>query len=174
MLLYWSYRNLKGLTFIICGLLIIYFLPNISSIINIPLYLFEPMRIIVVVSIIHSSKKGAYLLGLLLPLFSLILSNHPSVPKTFILIADLLLNVVLYFKLTKVYGNKFLCMSVSILLSKIMYYLIKYLFIKLSLIEGSFIATPIYIQVIIIMVLSTYVYLIAELSHSKKLSGNNN
>lgn len=156
--------NFKNSLIDLGALLVIYFLPEISILLNIPFYLFEPMRIIIVISMVHSSKNNAYLLALLLPLFSLLLSGHPSFFKTFILSGDLLLNIFLYFKLNKSYDNKFLCMVISIAASKIAYYLFKYLLIELSFIEGKLIATPIYLQLIIIVVLSSYVYLVDKFS----------
>ena len=160
-------------TFVIylVSILLIYFLPEMSSLLNVPLYLYEPLRIIIVVLMVHKSINHAYLLALLLPLISFLLSNHPSAAKTFILSGDLLLNIFLYFKLNKTYNNKFLSMSVSIVLCKLTYYLSKYLLIKFSLIEGSLIVTPIYIQIVIIIVLSSYVYLIDKLSPLKQMSG---
>jgi len=164
--------NTKNIIIDFSAILIIYFLPQISVLLNIPVYLFEPMRIIVVIAMLHSSQYNAYLLALLLPLFSLLLSNHPSVMKTFILSADLLLNIFLYFRINKFYQNKFLSMAVSIIISKAVYYLLKYLLIKLSLIDGSFVATPLYIQFIIIITLSIYAFLIDKFFSQKQFSNN--
>ncbi len=63
-------------------------------------------------------------------------------------------------------------MAAGIVISKAVYYLFKYLLIKFSLIDGSLIATPVYIQLIIIIVLSTYVFLIDKLSPQKQISGD--
>ena len=134
---------------------------------NIPLYLFEPMRIIIVVSMVHSSRNNAYLLAFLLPLISLLLSNHPSVIKTFILSGDLLLNIFLFFSLIKLKVNKFLLMSICIIASKFAYYLAKYLLIQFSVLKGELITTPLYIQMLIVIILSGYVYLVDKLSLTK-------
>jgi hypothetical protein len=156
--------NSKFFLIDIGAVLVVYFLPEISSLLDIQLYLFEPIRVIIVLSMVHSSKKNAYLLALLLPILSFLLSNHPSITKTFILTGDLLLNIFLYFKLNEFYKNKFLSMAVSIIISKAAYYLVKYLLFKFSLLEGSLIATPIYIQLLIVIILSGYVYLMDKLS----------
>jgi hypothetical protein len=117
-----------------------------------------------VIAIVHSSRNNAYLLAFLLPLLSLLLSNHPSIAKTFILSGDLILNIFLYFKLSEVYKNKFLLMSMSIVVSKLAYYLAKYLLIQFSVLKGGLIATPFYIQLLIVIILSGYVYLADKLS----------
>jgi hypothetical protein len=144
----------------------VYFLPEISGLLNFPIYLFEPMRLIVIISIIHTSRNNSYLLAVLLPLISFVFSNHPSIAKSFILSGDLLLNIFLFYFLKRWY-NVFLSMALSIILSKIAYYLAKYLLIQFSMIEGGLISTPLYIQLIIIVVLSSYSYLVFKLKAKK-------
>jgi hypothetical protein len=166
--------NIKSLIINLGGILLIYFLPDISKLLNFQFYLFEPMRVIVIVSIVLSSKKNAYILAILLPIFSFLFSNHPSITKTIILSGELLLNIFLYFKFKKSYNNDFLWMAVSIVLSKFTYYLAKYFLIELSLLKGDLISTPIYIQLLIIILLSSYVHLVAILSPKSQMSKNNN
>jgi hypothetical protein len=162
--------QVKNLLFDFGGILLIYFLADISNLLNIPLYLFEPMRVIIIIAIAHTSKENAYILALLLPAVSFIFSNHPSMIKTFILSGDLLLNIFLYFGFPKVKVNKFLLMSVCIVASKLAYYLVKYLLIQFSVLKGDLIATPPYIQILIIIILSGYVYLVDKLSFTNQTS----
>jgi hypothetical protein len=136
---------------------LVYFLPELSGLLNIPFYLFEPMRVVVIISLVHTSRNNSYLLAVLLPLISFAFANHPSITKTFILSGDLLLNIFLFYFLKRWY-NVFLSMALSIILSKLAYYLAKYLLIQFSMIDGGLISTPLYIQLIIIVVLSSYSY----------------
>lgn len=122
------------------------------------------MRVIIVFAIVHTSKENTYIIAVLLPAISYIFSSHPSVIKTFILSGDLLINIFLYFNLTKLKINKFLIMSVCIVASKIVYYLAKYLLIHFLVLKGKLIATPIYIQIMIVIILSGYVYLLDKVS----------
>jgi len=145
---------------------LVYFLPELSGLLNIPFYLFEPMRVVVIISLVHTSRNNSYLLAVLLPLISFVFSNHPSIAKSFILSGDLLLNVFLFYFLKKSY-NVFLSMALSIILSKLAYYLAKYLLIQFSMIDGGLISTPLYIQLIIIVVLSSYSYLAVKLKAKK-------
>ena len=156
--------NAKNLLIDLGAILLIYFIPEISSFLNVQFYLFEPMRVIIIVAIVHTSKENTYILAILLPAFSYLLSNHPSVIKTFILSADLLINIFLYFSLIKFKINKFLLMSVCIVASKLTYYLAKYLLIHFLVLKGDLIATPLYIQILIVIILSGYVYLAARSS----------
>ena len=161
---------MKSLIISLCGILFIYFLPDISSLLNIPLYLFEPMRVIIIIAIVYISKENAYILAVLLPAVSYLFSNHPSLIKTFILSGDLLLNIFLYFSLIKFKVNKFLSMVISIVLSKTSYYLIKFICIKLSWLTGDLIATPIEYQLAIIIVLSGYIYFMDKLPFNKHIN----
>ena len=122
------------------------------------------MRVIIVFAIVHTSKENTYIIAVLLPAISYIFSSHPSVIKTFILSGDILINIFLYFNLTKLKINKFLIMSVCIVASKIVYYLTKYLLIHFLVLKGKLIATPIYIQIMIVIILSGYVYLLDKVS----------
>lgn len=160
--------QVKNLLIDLGGILFIYFLPGITSHLNIPLYLFEPMRVIIIIAIVHTSKENTYILALLLPAFSYIFSNHPSMIKTFILSGDLLLNIFLYFRFLKDKVNKFLLMSVCIIGSKLTYYLVKYLLIQFSVLKGDLIATPLYVQILIVIILSGYVYFMDKLSFTNQ------
>jgi hypothetical protein len=55
-------------------------------------------------------------------------------------------------------------MSMCIVASKLAYYLAKYLLIQFSVLKGDLISTPLYIQLLIVIILSGYVYLVDKLS----------
>ena len=59
------------------GLVFVYFIPSISHVLNVPIYLVEPMRIMVILAIAHTTQRNAYILALTLPLFSYFISAHP-------------------------------------------------------------------------------------------------
>lgn len=122
------------------------------------------MRVLVIFAIVHTSKENTYIIAVLLPAVSYLLSSHPSIIKTFILSVDLLINIFLYFSLMKLKINKFLLMSMCIVASKIVYYLAKYLLIHFLVLKGNLITTPIYIQIVILIIISGYVYLLDKLS----------
>lgn len=122
------------------------------------------MRVIVIFATVHTSKENTYIVAVLLPAVSYLFSSHPSVVKTFILSGDLLINIFLYFSLMKLKINKFLLMSMCIVASKIVYYLAKYLLIHFLVLKGNLIATPIYIQIVILIIISGYVYFLDKLS----------
>ena len=156
-----SIQKIKNIVFDLIALLAIYLVPAVSHLISFPIYYLEPMRIMLILAIVHTSKKNAYLIAFTLPLFSLLISAHPSLIKTSLVIAELLLNVWLFFFISEKLSNKALSIFLSIVVSKIFYYLVKFLLVTSALIGGDLIATPIYIQIIMLFVLSGYIYLMS-------------
>lgn len=162
-----SVSKIKLIVFDIVALAAIYLVPAISHLLNFPVYYLEPMRIMLILTIAHTNRNNAYLIALTLPIFSLLISEHPSVIKTTLICAELFLNVWLYFFISQKISNRMLSMFLSILLSKIFYYLAKILLVNLSLISGDVIATPVYIQIVMLFVFSGYIYLFGLSKHNK-------
>ena len=127
---------------------------------TVPLYLFEPMSILLILSIVHTSKKNSFIIAASLPIISFVLSAHPVFFKVILIASELALTVGLFYFINQRIKNMFVVTVVTILLSKIYYYIGKFLLIKLTLIEGELVSTPLYIQGIVILVLSVYVYFI--------------
>lgn len=147
-------------TFLIDFLIVsfVYFLPTFSHLINVPLYLLDPMRIAVFLCLIHTNRKNTFLIAITLPFFSLLVSSHPAVIKTFLITGELLINLLLFYYLTQK-TNTFISLFLSIVISKAIYYTAKFAFIQMNLIDGSLVSTPILVQWIIAIVLSFYVAL---------------
>jgi len=154
-----SISKIRTVVFDLLALLAIYLVPAISHLLSLPVYYIEPMRIMLILAIVHTSRKNAYLIALTLPLFSMLISAHPSLVKTSLITGELLLNVWLFFLLSEKLSNKTLSIFLSIVVSKIFYYVIKFLLVTSALISGDLIATPIYIQIIMLFVFSGYIYL---------------
>ena len=152
-------------TYLIDLLLIsfIYFLPALSHILAFPVYYLDPMRIALVITLAHTTKRNSFLIALTLPIFSFLISSHPQVIKSVLISAELLINIALFFYLSKKIKNEFISLSVSIIASKIFYYTAKYLLINAGMINDSLFSTPIYYQVIVVLVLSVYLLYISKI-----------
>ena len=150
--------KIKNYIFDLFAIVAIYLIPSLSHLLNFPVYLVEPMRLVIILALVHTSKANAFIIAVTLPLFSFLISSHPSLVKASLMTTELLLNVFLFFVLYKNFSNKFLVAFTSILLSKIYYYLIKILLINFALLGGDLFATPIFIQIIVAMVCSSYIY----------------
>ncbi|HSW54279.1 MAG TPA: hypothetical protein VLH59_04255 [Ignavibacteriaceae bacterium] len=151
--------KIRTIVFDLMALLAIYLVPAVSHLLSLPVYFIEPMRIMLILALVHTSQKNAYLIALTLPVFSFLISAHPSLIKTSLITGELLLNVWLFFFLSEKLSNKTLSIFLSIIASKILYYMVKLLLINSALMTGNLISTPIYIQVIMLFVFSVYVYL---------------
>lgn len=140
------------------ALAFIYLVPSISHLINMPVYLIEPMRLMLILAMVHTNHKNAYILALTMPLFSLIISGHPALPKMILIATELCLNVFLFYALAKYMKNVFPAILISIISSKIIYYLLKFILINLAVINTELISTPILIQIITTLVFSLYLF----------------
>lgn len=141
-------------------LLLIYFLPAISHLFAFPIYYLDPMRIALVVALIHTSKRNAYIIALTLPLFSFLISSHPQIIKSFLLSAELIINLSLFFLLKEKLKNVFTSFFISIVISKAIYYMLKFVLISSTFLDDKLFSTPFYFQLISAIMLSFYIYLI--------------
>ena len=145
-------------------LLMIYFLPALSHMFAFPVYYLDPMRIAMVIALIHTSKKNAYIIALTLPIFSFIISSHPQFLKSFLLSSELVINIFLFFLLKEKFKNVFTSLFISIIISKVIYYLLKFVFLSVGFIDDKLFSTPIYFQLASATLLSVYIYLINTIS----------
>ena len=149
----------KPAVFDLIALTVIYLVPVFSHLFAVPIYYAEPMRLMLVLSVMFTSKRNALLIAATLPVFSMLVSGHPVLYKALIMAGELLLNVVLYFVFLKKFKNKFASMLLSIALSKAAYYGLKILLLNLALMSGDLIATPIIFQLGVIFVFSSLLML---------------
>ena len=152
-------NNLVSILIDLSALAFIYFVPTISHLINLPLYLIEPMRLMLVFALVHSNKTNAYIIALTLPLFSFFMSGHPVFPKMVLIAIELAINVYLFYFLARKIKSVFPAIFLSIIFSKIIYYLLKFGLISLTILNTEVISTPLFIQLITTLVFSSYLYL---------------
>ena len=136
-------------------LVVVYFIPTLSHALSAPLYLFEPMRIALFVSILFlTDRKNAYILAITLPIFSYIVSGHPVLVKNVIIAIELFTNVFILFHLLDKKVNYFYSCFISIIASKILYYGLKYLVIFQGLLSTNLVDTSFIVQLLIACLLS--------------------
>ncbi|MFP4557624.1 MAG: hypothetical protein ACLFNU_12215 [Bacteroidales bacterium] len=152
-----SKRTIGFAIFDILALAFIYFVPTISHMLSFPLYLIEPMRIALILALVHTTKRNAYIVAVTLPLFSFLVSAHPVFYKMLLISGELVLNVWLFYFILSRTKSAFVSILSSIVLSKAVYYLAKFIAIALILkTSEDLIATSIYIQVATTIVFSVY------------------
>lgn len=137
-------------------LVAIYYLPTLSHLCKIPFYILEPMRIALFTTLVLTNNKtNTYILALTLPLFSFFVGGHPVFLKSLMMAGELLINVWLFWRLTDKNVNHAVSAFLSIAISKSIYYVVKYFVVSIGLLKMSMISTPLWIQVIVALVLSS-------------------
>lgn len=151
-------RNVSfSLVFNILAVTLIYFIPAVSHALAFPLYLFEPMRLVLILALVHTNRHNAYVLAATLPFVSFILSGHPLFFKAFLISGELVLNVALFFAFLRFFQTKFTAVLASIVASKAVYYLAKFAMIQFAILDTSLISTALWIQFVTMALFSAYV-----------------
>jgi hypothetical protein len=140
----------------------IYFLPAISHLFAFPIYYLDPMRIALVFALIFTSKRNAFLIAISLPLYSFLISSHPSVLKSILLAVELTINLGLFYLIKDKINNLFISFFVSVIISKVVYYLLKFSFINFGMLNDKLISTPIVFQIAAAIILSFPIYLLGK------------
>ena len=166
--LFTNKEKIKTLIFDIVCVGVMFFVPAFSHMSKLPLYLLEPLRIMIILSLVHTRKENAYIMAVALPVFSYLVSGHPFFGKMIVICFEMLLNIGLFFMLSKFIKNSFISMGLSIIISKGFYYFCQYVFLR-ELVEIYNIGEhPLYIQGLLSIGLSVYVYFIFNIQ--KKIS----
>ena len=145
----------RNITIDVGILIAIYFIPALSHLVGVPLYYLDPMRFFLLLGFFLTTNKfNAVILAITIPLFSWLVSGHPVLPKAF-LISNVLL-LAYFIKSSKI--SLLPSLIISIVLSKLIYYLFKFVFIQTGILEMEMIATDLYIQLITLFLLSTVMW----------------
>ena len=153
---------------------VIYMLPTISHLLAFPLYILDPMRIVIFASILLSCNKyNSYLLAATIPMFSYFVGGHPIFLKSVIIAAELLVNVMLFWFLLKRWRNVFGVTFTSIILAKAVYYVLKFSFIQIGWLQMELVDTSLALQIIVAVTISFVMFfLIYKLFHNELYSDN--
>ncbi len=151
-----SRELLKSSLIDVIGIAFIYLVPSISHLLSLPLYLLEPMRIVVLISLAHSRGWNSYLLAFSLPLFSFVVASHPVFLKSLLIAIELVFNVWLFYRISKVIRFQSIAVLASVFISKLLYYSLKFVFISFAFLDSELVSTPLYIQAIMLGVFVVY------------------
>lgn len=161
--------NLKTYLVDFLLLLFIYFIPAISHLFAFPVYYLDPMRIALVFALLSTSKRNTFLIAITLPVFSFFISSHPQILKAFLLSIELIINLAFFFLLKEKIKNVFASFLLSVIISKIIYYLLKLFLINSGLLEDKLFSTPYYFQILSAIVLGVILLVGFDLPKSKQV-----
>ncbi len=149
--------NVRAIVFDLLAIAFIYLVPTISHMLSIKLYLLEPMRLMLILAMVHTRPRNAYVLALTLPFFSYILSAHPLLVKSALIAVELSVMVFLFYFLVRRI-HSLAAIFASIWISKLLYYLLKYAAISTVLPAEPLVGTPLQLQLLTSAAFSLYVY----------------
>ena len=151
-------KTIKLESIVIWDLVIVglfYMVPTLSHLTSIPFYRFEPMRCVLLMNLLLTgNKNNAYIMAVTLPLFSFFVGGHPVFAKAILMATELSANVFLFDILSRKLQNAAIAMFLSIVASKVFYYIVKFGIISIGLLEGPMVATGLLTQLIVAVVLS--------------------
>lgn len=116
--------------------------PALSHAAAFPFYLFDPMRLLLFVAILGSSRRNALLMAVWMPLLAMMTSGHPVFPKVVLIQGELVLNTLVFHALIRRTLGFVPAAAISVVASKAAYYGAKFLLIRLSILGGGLVATP--------------------------------
>ena len=153
-------------------LVLVYFIPTLAHLSPFPLYYLDPMRLLLFsVYLASRNTANAYLMAFTIPLFSALVTGHPPFYKALLISVELLINIGgIHFLINKTKWHIGILVFVSTILSKLVYYCCKFVFIKIALIDGNLISTSPLIQLVIIVVLSVLFSIFYKKLQSEKFS----
>jgi hypothetical protein len=154
----------------IAALTFVGLVPAASHLFKIPIYFIEPMRIMLVLALLYSSRWNAFALAIVLPLFSFLVSGHPAPVKMMIIIAELVLNAWLFLYFYRNTNKAFLSTFGSIILSKLFCYAMYLVVFSVAFVKAEAETTFLIAQAILTLLLSSLVWLIL---YRRQLSQNN-
>lgn len=139
----------------ILSLFVVYYIPTISHHLIFPLYMLDPMRIVVFACILLSgSRINSYIFAITIPFFSYFVGGHPVLLKSFIIGMELLVNMMLFWSLIRKWQNVFVVTFVSIIVAKVIYYITKIFVVEIGWLQMDIISTPFYVQGLVALAIS--------------------
>jgi hypothetical protein len=146
----------RGIIFDSAALIFIGLIPAFAHIASLPIYMIEPMRLMLIFALIHTNKFNAWMLAAILPLFSYLVSGHPEPLKMLIITAELLANTGLFLLLIRRDAYPFLAMFLAIVLSKMLCYALYMLIFPWSFVCAEAQTSFLLIQCAVTILLASY------------------
>jgi hypothetical protein len=128
----------------------LYLLPSFSHLTALPLYKFEPMRIALIVALLFTNRANTYLIAFTIPLASAMITGHPEPFKALLMGIEFTILVAGYsYLVQKVRIPAFAALTAAILLSKVVYYAMKFAALGAGLLAGNLVSTPVQTQMVL-------------------------
>ena len=128
----------------------LYFLPSLSHITALPLYMLEPMRVALIIALLFTNRANAYFIAFTIPLASAMITGHPTPFKALLMGIEFSVLVACYSYLVQIVRiPAFAALTAAIVISKLLYYTMKYAALGAGLLTGNLVSTPLQTQLIL-------------------------
>ncbi len=146
-----SLHQHKNILLIDVALLVaLYMVPGFAHLTALPLYMLEPMRIALCVSLLFTNRANTYFIALTIPLASTMITGHPPPLKAVLMGIEFSILVASYsYLVQRPRISAFAALSAGILLSKLAYYAMKFVALSTGLLAGSLISTLLQTQLVV-------------------------
>lgn len=152
----------------VIAVLFIIFLSDLTRLISYPIYLLDPMRMMLILAFAFTPRWNAWVLAILLPLVSYFFGPHPVLTKASLMAIELLLNVWLFWFLLDKTKMALFSILISIVSSKAIYYFLKFICIQMGWLGGELITTPLDIQMTTTVIFSVFILFVYLLNGRPK------
>jgi hypothetical protein len=111
-----------------------------------PIYMIDPMKIFILLSLIFAGRNASLVAAIVLPLVSYVSTGHPIFPKYILISIELVVFVIILYnlKFSNSWGLQKLLMAIT--LSKFTYYFLKYMVIEMNIIQPPLFSTSLRVQ----------------------------
>lgn len=128
----------------------LYLLPSFSHVTALPLYMFEPMRVALIIALLFTNRANAYFIAFTIPLASAMITGHPAPFKALLMGIEFSIIVACYGYLVQMVRiPAFAALTAAIVSGKVVYYTMKFTALGAGLLTGNLISTPPQTQLIL-------------------------
>lgn len=128
----------------------LYFLPSLSHVTALPLYMLEPMRVALIIALLFTNRTNAYFIAFTIPLASAMITGHPPPFKALLMGIEFSVLVACYGYLVKTIRlPAFAALTAAIVTGKLVYYTMKFAALSAGLLSGNLVSTPFQTQLIL-------------------------
>lgn len=128
----------------------LYLVPSAAHLTAWPLYMLEPMRVALIVALLFTNRANTYFIAVTVPLASALLTGHPEPLKAVLMCIEFSILVAAYGFLARRFRiPAFAALTAGILLSKVVYYVLKAGALSAGWLGGSLISTPLQTQLVL-------------------------
>ena len=147
----------------------LYFLPSLSHVTALPLYMLEPMRVALIIALLFTNRANTYFIAFTIPLASAMITGHPTPFKALLMGIEFSVLVACYSYLVQLIRiPAFAALTAAIVISKVLYYTMKFAALGAGLLTGSLVSTPLQTQLILALGTAA-IFGLVEYFHARRI-----